>query len=76
MYCRPCRGCVTPMGLPEGVFMRSFVAVRWAPLHITQSCLQVGDTAVTNLRRPIFTLVEDTGPGVHDTTVAACDQYL
>eukprot|EP00891_Asterochloris_glomerata_P008240 jgi/Astpho2/8240/fgenesh1_pg.00122_%23_19_t len=37
---------------------------------------KVGDTAVTNLRRPIFTLVEDTGPGVHDTTVAACDQYL
>ena len=37
---------------------------------------QVGDSMVTNLRRPIFTLLEDTGPGVHDTTVAACDQYL
>lgn len=37
---------------------------------------QVGDTAVTNKRRPIFTLLEDTGPGVHDTTVAACDKYL
>lgn len=37
---------------------------------------QVGDSMVTNLRRPIFTLLEDTGPGVHDTTVSACDQYL
>lgn len=36
----------------------------------------VGDSMVTNLRRPIFTLLEDTGPGVHDTTVSACDQYL
>ena len=37
---------------------------------------KVGDSMVTNLRRPIFTLLEDTGPGVHDTTVSACDQYL
>lgn len=37
---------------------------------------RVGDSMVTNLRRPIFTLLEDTGPGVHDTTVSACDQYL
>ena len=37
---------------------------------------QVGDSMVTNLRRPIFTLLEDTGPGVHDTVVSACCQYL
>ena len=37
---------------------------------------RVGDSMVTNLRRPIFTMLEDTGPGVHDTTVSACDQYL
>ena len=37
---------------------------------------KVGDSMVTNLRRPIFTILEDTGPGVHDTTVSACDQYL
>jgi uncharacterized protein len=33
----------------------------------------VGDTLVTNRRRPILTLVEDTSGGVHDTLMAACD---
>jgi uncharacterized protein len=33
----------------------------------------VGDTLVTNQRRPILTLVEDTSGGVHDTLIAACD---
>lgn len=35
---------------------------------------RVGDTFVTNARRPILTLVEDTSPGVHDTFMAACDR--
>lgn len=34
----------------------------------------VGDRLVSNLRRPILTLVEDTTPGVHDTLIAACDK--
>jgi uncharacterized protein YcgI (DUF1989 family) len=34
---------------------------------------EVGDTLVTNLRRPILTLVEDTSGGAHDTLMAACD---
>lgn len=32
-----------------------------------------GDSLVTNKRRKILTLTEDTTPGVHDTLVAACD---
>jgi len=35
---------------------------------------RVGDTFVTDQRRPILTLVEDTSPGVHDTFMAACDR--
>ena len=35
-----------------------------------------GDTFVTSTRKPIMTVIEDTGPGVHDTLVAACDHYL
>ena len=35
---------------------------------------EVGDTLVTNRRRPILTLVEDTSGGAHDTLIAACDQ--
>ena len=35
----------------------------------------VGDHLYTNRRRPILTLVEDTSPGIHDTLLAACDNY-
>jgi uncharacterized protein YcgI (DUF1989 family) len=34
-----------------------------------------GDALVTNHRRPILSLEEDTTPGVHDTLIAACDRY-
>ena len=37
--------------------------------------VQVGDALVTNQRRPILRLLEDTSPGVHDTLLAACDRY-
>ena len=36
---------------------------------------KVGDNMVTNRRRPILSLVEDTSPGIHDTLIAACDRY-
>jgi uncharacterized protein YcgI (DUF1989 family) len=35
----------------------------------------VGDALLTNHRRPILTLVEDTSGGIHDTLLAACDRY-
>lgn len=33
------------------------------------------DALVTNLRRPILVMEEDTSPGVHDTLVACCDVH-
>ena len=33
---------------------------------------QAGDTLYTASMKPILTFLEDTGPGVHDTTAAAC----
>ena len=36
---------------------------------------EVGDGLVTNRRRPILTLVEDTSGGIHDTLFAACDRW-
>lgn len=36
---------------------------------------KVGDVMVTNRRRPILTITEDTTPGIHDTLMAACDRY-
>ena len=35
----------------------------------------VGDIFVTNRRRPILEVIEDTTPGIHDTLMAACDRY-
>ena len=35
----------------------------------------IGDGLVTNRRRPILTLVEDTSGGIHDTLFAACDRW-
>jgi uncharacterized protein len=35
----------------------------------------VGDTLVTNRRRPILTLSEDNSGGIHDTLFAACDRW-
>ena len=35
----------------------------------------VGDTLVTNRRRPILSFVEDTTGGIHDMLMAACDVY-
>src|SRR5215468_8245434 len=34
----------------------------------------VGDTFVTNRRRPILTLIEDTSGCAHDTLIAPCDE--
>lgn len=36
---------------------------------------KVGDSLVTNRRRPLLTLLEDTSGGIHDTLLAACDRY-
>ena len=35
----------------------------------------IGDALVTNQRRPILTVVEDTSGGIHDTLFAACDRW-
>ena len=34
-----------------------------------------GDLMITNKRRPILKILEDTANGVHDTLLAACDRY-
>jgi uncharacterized protein YcgI (DUF1989 family) len=37
---------------------------------------RVGESFVTNRRRPILRLVEDTSPGVHDMLYPPCDERL
>jgi uncharacterized protein YcgI (DUF1989 family) len=54
-----------------GEFM-SMEHSRAGMLHLSP---HVGDTLLTNRRRPILTLVEDTAGNVHDTLMAACDRW-
>lgn len=42
---------------------------------LVKMCPAVGESFYTTRRRPILTIVEDTSPGVHDTLMAACDNY-
>lgn len=37
---------------------------------------QAGDTLYTASMKPIMSFLEDSGPGVHDTTAAACSYGL
>ncbi len=46
----------------------------WRPT-VLRIIPEVGDAFVTNRRRPILTLTEDTSTGIHDTLMAACDSY-
>jgi uncharacterized protein YcgI (DUF1989 family) len=34
---------------------------------------KTGERIVSNIRRPMFEITEDTSPGVHDTLMACCD---
>jgi uncharacterized protein len=36
----------------------------------------VGDGCMSNRRRPMLCMTEDTSPGVHDTLLCACNRYL
>ena len=44
-------------------------------MSMEHSRVSIGGIFVTNKRRPILTVVEDTSGGIHDTLVAACDRY-
>lgn len=54
---------------------REFMSMEHSRVELQRSCPRVGDSLCTNHRRPILTLVADSSPGIHDTTLAACDVY-
>ncbi|HUI16408.1 MAG TPA: urea carboxylase-associated family protein [Alphaproteobacteria bacterium] len=54
---------------------REFMSMEHTRTHLLRLFPKSGDSFVTNRRRPILTLVEDTSPGIHDTVLAACDRY-
>ncbi|TNC07719.1 urea carboxylase-associated family protein [Methylobacterium terricola] len=52
-----------------------FMSMEHSRAHILKVIPVVGDTMLTNRRRPILTFLEDTAGGVHDTLMAACDKH-
>ena len=55
--------------------LREFMSMEHARVAIGRIIPAIGDALVTNRRRPILTLVEDTSGGIHDTLFAACDRW-
>jgi uncharacterized protein YcgI (DUF1989 family) len=52
-----------------------WMSMEHSRLHMGRVNPALGDTFVTNARRPVLTLAEDTSGGVHDTLLAACDRH-
>jgi len=59
----------------NGDDLSEFMSMEHTRAHTLRLVPRVGDILRSNRRRPIFTLVEDTSGGVHDTLIAACDRY-
>jgi uncharacterized protein YcgI (DUF1989 family) len=59
----------------NGDDMHEFMSMEHSRVAIGRIIPGIGDTLVTNKRRPILTLVEDTSGGIHDTLFAACDRW-
>src|SRR5215472_5386587 len=52
-----------------------FMSMEHSRVAIGRIIPAVGDTLVTNRRRPILTLTADNSGGIHDTLFAACDRW-
>ncbi len=55
--------------------MGEFMSMEHCRVDLERYRPKAGDTMVTNQRRPILTILEDTAHGAHDTLLAACDRY-
>src|SRR5437879_3113496 len=55
--------------------LKEFMSMEHSRVAISHIIPAVGDTLVTNRRRPILTVIEDTSGGIHDTLFAACDRW-
>src|SRR5271155_3344523 len=55
--------------------LREFMSMEHSRVAIGHIIPAIGAALVTNRRRPILTLVEDTSGGIHDTLFAACDRW-
>ena len=55
--------------------LTEFMSMEHSRTSLGRTMPSLGQAMVSNRRRPVLTLVEDTSGGVHDTLLAACDRY-
>ena len=55
--------------------LREFMSMEHSRVAVGRIIPGIGDSLVTNRRRPILTIVDDTSGGIHDTLFAACDRW-
>ncbi|MFC5068685.1 DUF1989 domain-containing protein [Flaviflagellibacter deserti] len=55
--------------------LSEFMSMEHTRARLLKLIPAVGDALLTNHRRPILTLIEDTSGGIHDMLMAACDRY-
>ena len=55
--------------------MTEFMSMEHCRVSLETVIPRKGHTLVTNRRRPILKIVEDSASGTHDTLLAACDRY-
>ena len=59
----------------NAVDLGEFMSMEHTRSTIDKMMPDIGEAFLTNKRRPILTITEDTTPGVHDTLNAACDVH-
>jgi uncharacterized protein YcgI (DUF1989 family) len=55
--------------------LKEFMSMEHTRATLVKIMPATGDHLYSNRRRPILTIKEDTTPGIHDTLMAACDDY-
>jgi uncharacterized protein YcgI (DUF1989 family) len=55
--------------------LAEFMSMEHSRVAIGRIIPSIGDSMVTNRRRPILTLTADNSGGIHDTLFAACDRW-
>ncbi len=55
--------------------LKEFMSMEHTRATLVRIMPATGDHLYSNRRRPMLTIKEDTTPGIHDTLMAACDDY-
>lgn len=56
--------------------LREFMSMEHSRSFNSKIMLAVGDSYVSDWRRPMLTVAADTSPGIHDTLLCACNRHI